>query len=173
MDPFTCLICGETYLGGQAPDRCPFCGANGAYLVPSALYVEHGAVELSEQSRKDCQEALQLELNNQSFYLCASENAENQVTKFMFKRLSKQEAEHAELLCEMMGIDEPDPPEVECAGSDAENFAEANRREKRAANFYLTVATRAPEERVKQVFQAIAEIEGEHLKVSNIYGGTK
>lgn len=169
MKPFTCLICGETYLGESSPDRCPFCGANTVYLVPSALYVEHGAVELSEQSRKDCQEALKLELDNQSFYSCASNKAENQVTRFLFKRLSKQEAEHAELLCEMMGIEEPDPPKVECADNDADNFREANRREKRAAVFYLEVADRAPEERVKQVFKAIAEIEGEHLKISNLF----
>ncbi len=170
MKPFTCQICGETYLGEQLPDRCPFCGANPVYLVPSAMYVEYGNIELSEQSRKDCQEALKLELDNQSFYKCASENAENQVTRFLFKRLSKQEAEHAELLCDMMGIEEPEPPKVDCAGSDAENFREANRREKRAANFYQEVAERAPEERVQQVFKAIAEIEGEHLKVSNIFG---
>ena len=171
MDPFTCIICGETYLGKSEPDRCPFCGANEIYLVPSAMHVADGAVDLSEQSRKDCEDALKLELKNMSFYRCAAEKAESKFTRAIFKRLSKQEAEHAELLCTMMDIDEPSPPEGECFESDAENFKEANGREKRAANFYLSVAERAPEARVKEVFQAIAEIESEHLKLSNIYGG--
>ncbi len=171
MDPFTCLICGEPYLGKSAPDRCPFCGAHEMHLVPSSMYVDVGAVELSEQSRKDCQEALQLELKNQSFYKCAADNAENELTRAIFKRLSKQEAEHAELLCDLMGIDEPEPPAAECADSDVENFKTAGGKEKNAANFYLQVAARAPESRVKEVFRAISDIESEHLKLSNIYGG--
>lgn len=171
MDPFTCLICAETYLGEKVPDRCPFCGAHKMHLLPSSMYVDHGSVELSEQSWKDCQDALQLELKNQSFYSCAAEKAESQFTRAIFKRLSKHEAEHAELLCRIIGIKEPELPRVQCAASDAENFKEANGREKSAANFYLQVAARAPEARVKEVFRAIAEIESEHLKLSNIYGG--
>lgn len=66
----------------------------------------------------------------------ASENAENQFTRAIFKRLSKQEAEHAELLCKMMGLEEPLPPQAQCGASDVENFKEAKVREKRAANFF-------------------------------------
>ena len=173
MNPFTCLICGETYLGGETPDRCPFCGAHRMYLLPSSVHVDHGRVELSEQTRKDCQVALQLELKNQSFYRCAAENAENPVTEKIFKRLSKQEAEHAELLGEIMGIEETEPPREKCASGYVTSFKEANGRERHAANFYHQVAARAPEARVQEVFQAIAEIESEHLKLSNIYGGTE
>ena len=170
MNPFTCLICGETYLGGEAPDRCPFCGAHKMYLLPSSVYIDNGRGELSEQSRKDCQEALQFKLKNQSFYRCAAENAENPVTEKIFKRLAKQEAEHAKLLCEIMGIEETEPTREACASGDVTNFKEANGRERRAINFCHQVATRAPEARVKEVFRAIAEIEIEHLKLSKIYG---
>lgn len=170
MNPFTCLICGETYLGGEAPDRCPFCGAHKMYLLPSSVYIDNGRGELSKQSRKDCQEALQFKLKNQSFYRCAAENAENPVTEKIFKRLAKQEAEHAKLLCEIIGIEETEPTREACAPGDVTNFKEANGRERRAINFCYQVATRAPEARVKEIFRAIAEIEIEHLKLSKIYG---
>jgi len=170
MNPFTCLICGETYLGGAAPDRCPFCGAHKMYLLPSSVYMDQGRGELSEQSRKDCRKALQFKLKNQSFYLCAAENAENPVTEKIFKRLAKQEAEHAELLCEIMGIEETELPRETCESGDVTNFKEVNGRERRAINFCHQVAARAPEARVKEVFRAIAEIECEHLKLSKIYG---
>ncbi len=170
MKPFRCQICGETYLGEEGPDRCPYCGVAGKHLINAAEWINHGQVELSEQSYKYCQDAVKLEVGNAAFYKCCTKNAENQFTEAIFKRLQKQEAEHAELICEMMGIEIPELPAENCSQTDEENFRESHYREKRAMNFYLDIVKNAPEPRVKEVFKALAEVENEHLQASNIYG---
>lgn len=170
LDPYRCQICGETYLGESPPGRCPFCGAHGRWMVRAAEWIRYGKVDMCEQSQKDCLDALQLETGNAAFYKCAQKNAETQVTEAIFKRLQKQELEHAELIAEMAGLPEPALPEENCAGNnDMENLAQAHGREQRAVRFYLQVAERAPEKRVQEVFRALAEVEMEHLKISNVY----
>ena len=166
---YRCQICGESYLGEMTPDRCPFCGAHERYLMTAAEWMDYGAIELSEQSREDCERALELEMNNMAFYKCAAAVTENQVMQSFFKRLSKQEGEHAELIAEMMGVDEPEAPDVECSDDDYENMKEAHRRETRAIKFYQQVARRAPELRVQQVFSALTDVENEHLMISGVF----
>jgi len=170
MHPFRCQICGESYLGGYPPERCPFCGAHGRWMVGAAEWIRSGKTEMCEQSKQDCLAAMQLEVGNAAFYKCAQNNAQTQITESIFKRLHKQELEHAELLAEMVGVPEAALPAESCAGdNDAQNLTEAHAREQRAIIFYLQAADRAPEKRVQEVFRALAEIEAEHLKISNVY----
>lgn len=170
FNPYRCQICGETYLGSAAPDRCPFCGAHGRWMVGAAEWAKTGKIELCQQSYDDCLQAIDLEVNNAAFYKCAQQNAQTQVTEGIFKRLHKQEMEHAELLAEMAGVEEPALPAASCAANDdAQNLADAHAREQRAIQLYLQFADRAPEKRVQDVFRALADIEAEHLKISNIY----
>ncbi len=169
MHPFRCQICGESYLGPIAAERCPFCGAGGKHLVPAAEWQDFGKQEMCEQSARDVRQAIGLELNNTAFYTGARYKAQNQISEAIFARLAKQEAEHAELLTDMLGAEPGEKPAVECADTDEANFAESHRRERRASTFYLEAAERAPELRVKQVLYALAEIESEHLKISNLY----
>jgi rubrerythrin len=139
-------------------------------MARAAEWIPYGKVEMCEESLKDCQAALQLEVGNAAFYKCAQKNAQTQITGAIFKRLQKQELEHAELIAEMAGVPEPEVPESDCAGdNDAQNLADAHDREHRAVRFYLQVAERAPEKRVREVFRALAEVEAEHLKISNVY----
>ena len=169
MKPWRCQICGETYLGKEAPDRCPYCGAAGKNKVSPAEYIDFGVVEMSEKSKEDLHYALDLELNNTAFYKKCAENAENQISKVIFKRLGKHEGEHAELIADMLGIEEGDLPEVNIPDNDVARFAVAHDHEQKAINFYLEVARNAPEPRVKEVFAALSDIELEHLNMSNIY----
>lgn len=170
FNPYRCQICGETYLGTAVPDRCPFCGAHGRWMLGAAEWVKTGKVEMCEQSMEDCLKAIQLEVGNAAFYKCAQKNAQTQVTQAIFKRLQKQEMEHAELLAEMAGVAEAELPEESCAGNnDTQNLTDAHAREQRAIQMYLQFADRAPEKRVQEVFRALADIETEHLKISNVY----
>lgn len=170
FNPYRCQICGETYLGTTVPDHCPFCGAHGRWMLGAAEWVKTGKVEMCEQSMKDCLKAIELEVGAAAFYKCAQKNAQTQVTQAIFKRLQKQEMEHAELLAEMAGVAEAALPEENCAGSnDSQNLADAHVREQRAIQMYLQFADRAPEKRVQEVFRALADIELEHLKISNLY----
>ncbi len=169
MKPWRCQICGETYLGEEPTDRCPYCGAAGKNLISPAEYQDYGQLEMSKKSREDCLHTLKLELNNAAFYKKCAELAENQISRVIFKRLSKHEQEHAELIADMLGIEEGEFPQVEVPESDPERFAEAHDHELGAINFYLKVAKEAPEPRMKEVFQALSDIEMEHLRMSNIY----
>ena len=169
IKPWRCQICGETYLGSESSDRCPFCGADGENLKSAAHYIEYGEIEMSEQSRKDCLHALELEIDNQVFYQKCTEHAENQISKAIFKRLGKQEGEHAEVLEDMLGEEIDFNPNPAIPDNDFDRFAKSNEHEKRAINFYLEVARRAPESRVRQVFRALADIETEHMNLANIY----
>lgn len=169
MRPWRCQICGETYLGEIPADRCPYCGAAGNNLNSPAEYHDYGVVEMSEKSREDCLKALELELNNASFYKQCAGVADNQISKAIFKRLSKHEQEHAELIADMLGIEEGELQKVDVPTADPERFSEAHEHELKAINFYLKVAEEAQEIRVREVFRALSDIEMEHLRLSNIY----
>ena len=169
LDPYRCQICGETYLGQEIPDRCPFCGASYRHLVPAAEWIDYGKIDMTDQSYQDCKAAIELELDNAAFYKCASDIAQTQITKSLFKRLSKQEMEHAELLSNMIDEEEPPLPDVSCSEDDSQNMMDAHKRENRAIKFYQEVANRAPEPRIQEVFRALSEIESEHLKISSVY----
>lgn len=169
MKPFRCQICGETYLGDFAPDRCPFCGVAGNYLLSAPEYIEHGTVELCEQSREFCERALEIEASNVAFYRCASKGAASAVVEVIFKRVGKHELEHLELIARMAGLESPPIPEEGCSESDVENMANAHDREDRAIKLYAQFAREAPEGRMKEVFRALSDIEMEHYKLFNVY----
>lgn len=169
MKPLRCQLCGETYLGQEITDRCPYCGAAGRQLVSAAEWIDYGQVELSAQELENCQAALGLELSNTGFYKACAKGAENIFNQAIFKRLSKHELEHAELIANMMGADLPATPEEQCPETDADKFAEAHRREHRAIKFYLQAAKEATNPRAAEVFRSLSEIETEHLQISNVY----
>lgn len=169
MNPYRCEICGETTLMANPPQRCPFCGADGRHVIPAAAWLTHGKVEMCEQSYKDCEKALLLELRNYDYYKCAADKAANKLTKAIFLRLMKQEDEHAELIADALGIPLPQPPKNCCYDDDYDNMKESNQHETTAITFYTEVADRAPEPRIKQIFRALAEVENEHLMLLNMY----
>ncbi|MBD3207810.1 ferritin, partial [Candidatus Bathyarchaeota archaeon] len=80
---FRCWICGETYLGEVAPTDCPYCGADQKFLKPAEEY-EYPDVDLTETSKQNLEEALELEVGNATFYYCAYNRAEGPKTEGMF-----------------------------------------------------------------------------------------
>lgn len=169
MNPYRCQICGETTLMANAPQRCPYCGSVGRRVVPASEWIDYGKVNMSHQSYSDCEKALELELKNYAYYKCAVSKAHNQLTEAIFRRLMKQEYEHAELIAEAMGIELPEEHKRSCYDSDYKNMKASNKHETKAITFYTEVANRAPEPHIREIFQALAEVEGEHLIMTNVY----
>lgn len=167
--PFRCQLCGETYLGEERPDRCPYCGATGKLLVAAAEWADEPTPQLDEATRGICLEGLGLELSNTAYYQQCRYRAEIPVNAAIFARLSKQELEHAEAFTRMLGQQMPQLPQETAPDSDSEKFAGAHAREQRAIKFYLDGAKRATNQRVKELLRYLAEIEVEHLQVSNGY----
>lgn len=163
---FRCWICGETYLGEEEPTDCPYCGADEEFLKPGEEY-KLPDVELSETSKENLEEALELEVDNATFYYCAYNRADDPKTEGMFKRLAKVESEHAEAICLYLDREEPeiDRNIDKCADELPDNLKDAHARESRAIEHYRKFAEEAEEERVEEFFEALVEIETDHLEL--------
>jgi rubrerythrin len=162
-----CRICHEPYIGIEAPSRCPFCGANRKYFILAEKWDwSEYQVEISEVSRANLERALKLELDNTAFYRCAMNKAKKAGDDYgwaKFKALSKVENEHAEVICKALQIPQPDPNPVECSSDYMANTNEGWEREDRAIKAYSKFAEEAEEPMLKQFFNALVEIERDHL----------
>ena len=168
---FRCRICGDPYLGSEAPSFCPFCGAPQKYLVPAADYVDRNTVpNLSARSRANLEKALDLEVRNAAFYMCAADCAPDPFDKAMFKALWRTEAEHASLICKLLKVPKPEikPDTKACLVDPKANFAAAQEHEQSAVVFYGQSAAEATEDRVKEVFTALTEVETYHIALSAV-----
>lgn len=172
MKLYRCLICGDPYLGSAPPSFCPFCGAPEKYLVPAEEYRDRNYIpDLSSRSRENLEKALELEVKNAGFYMCASACSPEPVSQAMFKALSKAEAEHASLVCKLLRVPKPEikPDDKACQQDPKANFAAAHEREVRAVAFYRQAAAEAVEDRVREVFTALTEIESYHIALSEAH----
>ena len=169
MKLFRCRICGDPYLGSAPPSFCPFCGAPERYMVPAEAYVDRNNVpNLSSRSRENLEKALDLEVRNAAFYYCAANCAPDPLSQAMFKALARTEAEHASLICKLLKVPKPEikPDEKACLKDPKANFGAAHGREERAVAFYRQSASEATEDRVKEVFTALTEVETYHIALS-------
>jgi rubrerythrin len=163
------MICGDPYIGFEKPTNCPFCGAHEKYIVPAGEWKDTNKVELTEESRKNLEATLQLEISNAEFYLCVSRTSRNEEIRAMFKALSKVESEHASTVCKILRIEKP---KIEfnkdlCSSDDEATLEEADKRENRAVHLYTEFLKQSSEPRVKQVFTALIEIECDHIDLIN------
>ncbi len=165
---YRCKICGEGYIGDSSPTHCPFCGAHEEYIVPANEW-SWPEVELTEVSRKNLAAALELEVSNSEFYFCAARKASNEADQVMFKRLAKVEREHADTIVKLLKIEGPDisKKKDECSEENTDNLRESNERETRAIAHYSKFLSEASEERVREVFSAIIDIENDHLSLTD------
>jgi rubrerythrin len=164
---YRCRICGDPYLGSEAPTQCPFCGANQKFFVEAQDWNPNEFnVELSEISRKNLEAALQLELDNASFYDCAKNKADGANDNYglaKFKILMKVEKEHASAISKFLKISKPELEKQACNADSKANSKEGWEREDRAIKSYAKFRDEATEPRLKEFFSALVEIETDHL----------
>jgi len=164
-----CQICGDGYIGEGKPTHCPFCGAVAKYMVEAERYKEPVVKDLTEVSARNVAEAIKLEIGNSQFYFCAAKVAKDIELQARFKALGKVEAEHATLLSKIIKAQSPviDRNAGTCKAGDAALVKEAHDRESNAIKHYSEFLAQATEQRVKQVFTAIVEVEGTHLELAD------
>jgi rubrerythrin len=164
---YRCRICGDPYIGSEAPMQCPFCGAPQRFFVEAQDWNPNEFnVELSETSKKNLESALQLELDNASFYDCAKNKAEEANDHYglaKFKALMKVEREHASAISKFLKISRPDLEKKACNADSKANSKEGWEREDRAIKSYAKFRDEATETRLKEFFGALVEIETDHL----------
>lgn len=166
-----CRICGETFLGTDAPSHCPFCGAHREYFVDTLDYPEDiNEVPITEIERDDLHAAIELERSNTRFYLAVASHRDDLRLSSAYKRLAKVEAEHCSLFCKLASVAKPaDLLEPGDASDDwCENIEDSAAREKRATSLYALFADRATNERIREVFHAVSEVETDHIAVDAV-----
>ena len=165
MKVYRCRVCSEVYIGEEKPKSCPFCGAHENYFVLAEEWSLLESETLSELTEGNLRKALDLEIDNKHFYNAVSDKSKDFYVSSMFKGLSKVEREHASTICKHLKIEKPDSKVGldKAVDSDRENIEEANRREKRAVKFYTGARNQVPEEEIKEFFQALMEIESDHI----------
>lgn len=164
MKIFVCNICGEVYLGKEKPVSCPFCGVGAAQLRLAHEWEDGNiGVVLSDKSRKNLEDALQLELSNTAFYFCAADKLANKEAAKMFKGLAKVEREHASTFRKLLKLAAMPEVKEECPADPAECIEQSYQRENRAVEFYTRALAEATEPRIRQVFGAIMNVERDHI----------
>ncbi len=164
---FRCRICGDPYIGANAPTQCPFCGAQQRYFVEAEDWnSDEFNVSLSDGARKNLTAALQLEIDNAAFYDCAKNAAKKAGDEYglaKFKALMKVELEHASAISKFLKISVPELEQPICSADSQANTKEGRERETRAIKAYAKFRDEATESRLKEFFGALVEIETDHL----------
>jgi rubrerythrin len=164
---FRCRICGDPYMGSEAPKQCPFCGAPQRFFIEAQDWSPaEFNVTLSEASRKNLEAALQLELDNAAFYDCAknaAQKADDEYGIAKFKALMKVEREHASAISKFLKISPPELEKQACNANSKANSKEGWEREDRAIKAYAKFRDEATEPRLKEFFGVLVEIETDHL----------
>ena len=170
---FRCRICGDSYIGSEAPIQCPFCGAQQRYFVEAKLWNDNEFnVNLSETTKKNLEDALQIELDNAAFYSCSYKAAEEKKDHYnlaKFKALMKVEREHASAISKFLKISRPELEKHSCSSNSKENTKEGFDRENRAIKAYSKFRDETSELRLKEFFDALVEIETDHLDLHAEY----
>jgi len=166
---YRCRICGDPYIGEEIPTQCPFCGAHKQFFVEARDWnLDEFNVKLSNITQKNLKAALQLELDNASFYDCAKKTADEQTDEYgtaKFKALMKVEREHASAISKFLKISRPELEKQACNADSKANSKEGYEREDRAIKAYAKFRDEAVEPRLKEFFSALVEIETDHLNL--------
>jgi rubrerythrin len=161
-----CEICGDPYIGESPPNNCPFCGAHLQYIKEAKDAEVFYDVELNDRDRANAERALRVEVSNSAFYFCAAGKTDSSEGKLLFKALGKIEAEHASIWKKILGLESVPKGSEPCNIENIENLKESHSRETRAINFYKQAAEESKNERIKQIFEALVEVETDHLHLS-------
>ena len=161
-----CEICGDSYIGDAPPKNCPFCGAHQKYIKVAKMANVNFDVELNAKDKENAEHALQVEVSNAAFYFCAAGKTDDAEGKLLFKALGKIEAEHATIWRKILKLVKTPDGSEKCHMQNHENLEDSHARETRAIEFYSRAASEANNPRVKEIFQALVEIEIDHLHLS-------
>ena len=163
---FRCEICGDPYIGDEAPSKCPFCGAYKNYIKEAKEAIVNFDVKLTEKDESNAKKALQVEVSNAAFYFCAAKKTDNEEGKLLFKALGKVEAEHASVWKKILKLSDIPKSNDTCYTSNTKNLKDSHARETRAIEFYKRAALESENGRMKQIFSAFVEVETDHLRLS-------
>ena len=165
---FRCKICGEAFLLNFKPSHCPFCGAHEQWLVDARDYVKPEVPKLTEISKNNLEFTYDLEIRASQIYHCIRNKTKEEFILGMFKTISKVELEHAELVGKLIGKDpgcEIPLNDSLCTVDRSESLNKTRILEANAIRHYKKFLKEATEPRVIEIFQALIEVEQDHLEI--------
>jgi rubrerythrin len=171
MKTYICEICGDAYIGTEAPKNCPFCGAreNFIKLGKEAKPIVNEKVEISEASKKNLETTYNLEVRAVAIYNCMAGKAKTYEIKAMYKRLAKVEMEHATIATKLLEVGKPEVGSESCSDEDIENFKKTIELEENATNLYKKFMQEAGEPNIKILFTALSQVESDHIELIKNY----
>ena len=165
---YVCKICGEPYLGGSAPDDCPFCGAQKIFIKPVDEFEELWKTDLSELEKSDLRETLDLEINATAYYLDVSnKNKKYSKENRLFKQIARVEKEHAEIAVKFLGVELPEIEGETSKGSIEEDLKRTIELEQGAIANYKGFLKNATSTNVQRFYTAIIYAEEGHRKIAD------
>jgi len=164
---YVCEICGEPYIGGEAPDDCAFCGAPKNYLKSAEEYQELWKTDLTDQEKSDIQETLGLEINATAYYTdVADTNKKYSKANRLFKQLARVEKEHAEIATKFLGIKLPEIKGETSKGSFEKDLERTKELEQGAITKYKGFLKNAESDNVKNFYTALIHAEQGHEEIA-------
>ncbi len=165
---YVCKICGEPYIGGEAPDDCPFCGAPKNYLKSVEEFKELWKTDLNEEEKKDMQETINLELNATAYYQKVSDSQEKYSKQNrLFKQLARTEKEHLEIAAKFLKMEIPELKGEEPKESIEKDLERTKELEKGAVEKYKQFLENAENENVKNFYVALIHAEQGHQDIAS------
>ena len=167
VELYVCAICGEPYIGGEAPDDCPFCGAPKSYLKSADEFVPLWKSEMTDAEKKNVEETVGLEVNATAYYLdVAAKNEKYGKANRMFKQLARVEQEHAEIAVKFLGKELPEFVGEKSRGSVEADLARTKELESEAIEKYEGFLGNAENVNVKNFYVALIHAEKGHLEIA-------
>jgi len=167
VELYVCAICGEPYIGGEAPDDCPFCGAPKNYLKSAEEFVPLWKSEMSDVEKADMEETVALEVNATAYYLDVVEaNEKYGEENRLFKQFARVEKEHAEIAVKFLGVDLPKFVGEKSRGSVEADMARTKELEADAIAKYEGFLATAENVNVKNFYIALIHAEKGHLEIA-------
>ncbi|OGS21007.1 MAG: hypothetical protein A3J83_06100 [Elusimicrobia bacterium RIFOXYA2_FULL_40_6] len=166
MKLWRCEVCGDPYIGEEAPSNCPFCGAKKKYFKEAKQAKADFNLSLNEKDLANVKHAFEVEISNSAFYFCAAGKTDDPEGRLLFKALGKVEAEHASIWKKILKLEKVPAGNDGCHIQNKENLGESHTRETKAIEFYSKAASESQNTRIKQIFEALVEVETDHLKLS-------
>jgi rubrerythrin len=164
---YVCKVCGEPYLGEEAPNDCPFCGSPKNYMRSFEEYAELWDTKLSEQEKKGLKETLNLEINATAYYLNVSKQSKRySKNNRLFKQLARVEQEHANIVAKFLNIKLPEIKGEETRGSLEKDLERTKILEVEAIKKYQELFQSSQSPNLKNFYLALIHAEKGHRDIS-------
>ena len=145
---------------------CPFCGVSEKYLSENDEVITVESSLLSENALKILDHAVKLELFNGNFYNTAAKMSKSDEVKKVFEALSKIEIVHSKVHQKLGGFTKaPSLNKVNYDRYDSDKalLELAKQKEEHAVAFYEKYKNEVKDNKLFEIFEALADVEREHI----------